>query len=430
VAKGEAARNNQLVDDELGYLGRPTAPAAAPRGGGSFISRALGTVGGAVTGGGALGPVGMVGGALLGRGNGGGSSGGGPSVGKTNAPPAPKGVFDSFVDDRQRDLGDSQRRSDSAYDSASRGFNDVLSGHDGSGANRGYYDEFARTGGWDPSRIADVDSDIAGFRDIGRYGARDQASADRLRGGGVYDEFSKTGGYSDTDRANIRDRATSQVPAFYGALKDELSRQNTSSGGYNVGLGSQMSKLARESGRAGVDAAKGAELDIMDRVNSGRQWGTEGMSSTEKQIVNNQLAGLGGASTTELGLQDSINRGRMFGIEGGTSLDNAGVQNRLAAASGLTSLRSSTPGEVNMNQNNILQALGLRGSQIQNLIGQRIGNNPNTSWTQYLPQILGAAGTVAGGAIGGPAGASAGGAVGGSIGPKPQPKPQFTGQYI
>jgi hypothetical protein len=317
-------------------------------------------------------------------------------------------VFDQHLEDVLRPgLSAAQQRSDTAYNTSFDAYNDIINNPRAGG----FYDEFARTGGWDPARIASMDENIAGFKNIGRWGAGSPEDAFRLRGGGVYDEFSKTGGLSEGDRANIRDRSTSQIPAFYDSLKNTLMTQNNAQGGINPGFTSQMSKLARERGQESVNAAKDAELGIMQQVNEGRKWGTEGMTRSEQAIVQNMLAGLGGASDTEMGMMNSINQGRMFGTEGLAGLD----RDKLAAASGIAGLRGQTPGEVNMYLDNILGTLGMRGQQVQGLLGQRMAYNPNRSFMDYAAPFLGAGGAILGGLVGGPPGAAIGGQVGGSL---------------
>lgn len=291
-----------------------------------------------------------------------------------------KGMIDTFRGDYEKAKG----RSDALFDELGGTFRSFM----------GPY------GGIDPSRISNIEGDIAGFRNIGKYGAGDAAGAARLRGGGVYDEFSKTGGYSDADKANIRSRVASMTPAFFAGLKRNLEQANKVQGGFNPGYTSQMSKLSRDAGRGAQEAVRDAEIGLQEQINEGRKWGTEGMSASERAIVANMLAGLEGASSAEMSLADMIRSGQMFG------------------ASGLEGLRTS-PGADLAYSNQMLDALGLENNQIMQVLGLMADRNPNLSnWDKYGSQILGGIGSVAGMAAGGPAGASAGMEVGNKLGPK------------
>jgi hypothetical protein len=179
-------------------------------------------------------------------------------------------------------------------------------------------------GGWDPARLASMNEDIAGFKEFARTGGIGADEQDRMRGRGIYEEFSKTGGLSDADRANIRSRATSVIPAMYQQMGDESNRMSSVQGGYGPGRAALQSRLARDQASGLSDATRDAELGIMEQVNEGRQWGTEGMTNSERDLqellTRNKLTGLTGASSTTQGLQDSISRGRQYGISGVGSL--------------------------------------------------------------------------------------------------------------
>lgn len=260
-------------------------------------------------------------------------------------------------------IGDFQNK----YD-VSKGRSDALFDE-----NSGIFRSFlGSSGGLDPSRIANIDQDIAGFRNIGKYGAADAAGANRIRGGGVYDEFSKTGGYSEGDKANIRSRVASMTPAFFAGLKRNLEQTNKVQGGFNPGYTSQMSKLSRDAGQGAQEAVRDAEIQLQEKVNEGRKWGTEGMTASERAIVANMLAGLEGASSTEMSLADMIRSGQMFG------------------AQGLEGLRTSPGADLGYG-NQLLQAIGLEGDQINQILGLMSGRNPNVNnWDKYGDQIMSA----------------------------------------
>lgn len=283
-------------------------------------------------------------------------------VAKLGAPKPETSPLKGMIGDFTSAYNDAKGRSSALHSQLSGVFNNFLGQH----------------GGLDPNRVAALEGDIAGFRNIGRYGAADQASADRIRGGGVYDEFSKTGGYSDADKANIRGRIASITPSFFAGLKRNLDTQNRVQGGFNPGYTSQNAKMARDAGRESVNAVREGEIGLQEAINSGRKWGTEGMTASEAAIVKNMLAGLEGASSNESALMQAIRQGQMFG------------------AQGLEGLRTSPGAEVAYG-NQLLQALGMEGDQINQLLGLMSGRNPNLSnFDKYGDKIMSGAAAILG----------------------------------
>jgi hypothetical protein len=130
------------------------------------------------------------------------------------------------------------------------------------GESENNYRGFSKTGGWDPNRIASLESDIAGLKKIGETGGVDDEGVARIRGGGVFDEFAKTGGISDADKNNIRSRATSVIPAAYARMQAENDRARVAQGGYGPGAAALQSRLMRQQQSGISDAARDAELGI------------------------------------------------------------------------------------------------------------------------------------------------------------------------
>jgi len=294
----------------------------------------------------------------------------------------------------------------------------------------GGYREFSKTGGWDPRRVASMDENIQGFKNIARTGGVDEAGQARIRGGGVYDEFSRTGGYSDTDRQNIRSRATSVIPAMYGRMKDEASRASTLQGGYGPGRMAMQSRLARQNASGLSDATRDAEIGIQEGVNRGRQWGAQGMTSSEQGLQDlmsqNRLSSLQGASQAEMGLVGSINSGRQFGIGGIASLaenqrqaeiQREGIRASSGSASagrdqqqrqweaefglrqkgmgleGLSSLYSASPTEYMQNKDFDLANRGMSGNNVGQL-GSSIKSGNASNWKKAgtIAKIAGSTG--------------------------------------
>lgn len=315
----------------------------------------------------------------------------------------------------------------------------------GGGVDTKKFDEFqgqltdlSRTGGWSPEQIASMQGNIAAYknlRDTGGVSAEGQA---RMRGNGIFDEFSKTGGYSDLDRANIRSRATSTIPAYYQQMRDEASRSAAVQGGYGPGQAALSGRLGRQQAKLGADAARDAELGIMENVNAGRQWGGSNMASSEAALQNllssNVLAGTKGAVDTEAGMigdianrrmgasnygagnetgmQNIIQQGKMWGTQGLESMANAAMaraaagsaqssadakwaadfnrDSRMMGLEGMQSLYGMAPGEVEMYLDKNLQGRDLNYGQQQTGIDQRMKNNPQRDWVSTIGGLVGA----------------------------------------
>jgi len=247
--------------------------------------------------------------------------------------------------------------------------------------------------------------------DLRNWGRNSISSADqnRMRGGGVYDEFAKTGGVSDQEASDLQSRGLSSVGSIFSGLRRQLEQGNSQ--GYNPGYSAQKAAMARDQGRAITDAAVGTRLGIDDRRNAGRQWGAQGMTSSEgalqSQLASNRLGAYGQAQSGDLGL-------------GNLDLGYAGLnQNRQSnALSGLASLYGARPGETSMYLENELAGLGQRGSLGQNNQAQRNAYNPNVSGWDRFVQLAGAAAPIAeAGAGGGKRSRSRGGdgGVGGAL---------------
>ncbi len=281
---------------------------------------------------------------------------------KLNRPAKPDSPLKSMIGNLTGGYNAARDRSNALFDENSNTFRSFM------GSN----------GGLDPNRIAALEGDIANFRNIGRHGAGDAAGAARLRGGGVYDEFSRTGGYSDKDIENIRERSNSQIPTFFAGLKRNLENQNKVQGGFNPGYTSQNAKMSRDAGRMSVDAARDTEVGIKEKVNEGRRWGTEGMSASEQAIVRNMLAGLEGASGNESALMQAIRQGQMFG------------------AQGMEGLRTNAGADLAYG-NQLLEALGLEGNQINQVLGMMGERNPNlTNFDKHGDKIMRGAAAILG----------------------------------
>lgn len=167
---------------------------------------------------------------------------------------------------------------------------------------------------------AAIGGDVSKLREFGNTGGLDAEATNRMRGLGVYDEFAKTGGYSDTDVANIKAQALSPISSIYGGLRNEMSRRRAVTGGYSPGFDASTRALSRDASRQITDTSLNANVGIRDRINAGRLQGTAGLVGAEQNLqglkTGNQLAGLNSASQIEMGLQDRINQYKLAGLSG------------------------------------------------------------------------------------------------------------------
>jgi hypothetical protein len=334
--------------------------------------------------------------------------------------------FDTGMSGR---AGTSAGRNDQSYGDIYSGYKGLADGTWGGGGGSGYamtnfdsgkygdvqnqYREFmGKNGGMDADRIGRMDQDLAGFRGIGKLGASDAASAARLRGGGVYDEFAKTGGVSDAESYGIRDRAAAGGRSMYSAARDELSTQARAQGGGGANTAAAMARMARQGAQAQNQSALNAETNIEGMKREGRQWGAQGMTSSEQGIVNNQMAGMGAAFSGEKGLANDIRSGRQWGTEGlhgiadaesadrraaasaGASAANHADAMRMAGLGGLMDLRDQETGQERYFDSARLGNQGQRQSGNSQLIQDRVANNPRKTFGDYLSQGLGAAGGI------------------------------------
>jgi hypothetical protein len=252
------------------------------------------------------------------------SSGGGG--GTASGPPAPPpdpfadswGGFSRFAGDGGVDIGKLEEslggfrdfsRTGGITDARRKSLDDTLSGYKSLSDNpiaaerlsninnslaslRGFTD----TGGYDPLAKARIEGDIAKMRGFGDTGAVDTNQLAALRGNinnlsnfradfsnvapdiARYREFADTGGYSSGDIQNIRQRATSVIPALYSQERDELARRQNVAGGGMVGVSAAQRQLARDQAQRFSGAALNAETDIADRVRTNRLTGIEGLA--------------------------------------------------------------------------------------------------------------------------------------------------------
>ena len=183
-----------------------------------------------------------------------------------------------------------------------------------------------------------------------------QKDIDKLRGlDENYANWERTGGYTESDKQNIRDRATSTIPSFYAGVKDEIARRNALSGGYAPGYSSSVRALSRDSARGTADAARSAELGISDRVRAGQQYG---------------LTGRAGTASSAGDLSGRLAETRRLGLEGGTrlgqELDLGIAGNRLRGLEGATSAGAQLEADIAGNRLRAAESGGRLGLDVSN----------------------------------------------------------------
>jgi len=309
-------------------------------------------------------------------------------------------------------------------------------------AGHGTMKEISETGGFDADTKARILRDIQKYRTLGETGGVDAAAQARMRGGGIFDEFARTGGVSEAEARNLRARGNAPISAMYGGMSDEMNRARRIRGGSSAMANAAALKMGRDRSKAAGEAALGTELGISDRVRQGRQWGGEGMASSEGNLQgllsSNRLAGMGGAlggemgladttaknrlsgagmwNQSESGIQEMLQRGKLSGAQGLESVAGAEAANAASNASagssnaryndmlrmegmeGLFKLRGQTPGEVNMQTGYQLEGIGGQAGAANQTIGQRYGapGNNKSAW-DTATNLLGAGAGIAGG---------------------------------
>jgi hypothetical protein len=217
------------------------------------------------------------------------------------------------------------------------------------------------TGGYSPETLSRLQGQVAG---IGGLRNLDPAMMARFNEGlGGYSEFANTGGWSDPQKANYMRQATSNIPSFYGQMRNQAQQANRVQGGYAPGMNASMRNLGREQASAAQGASREAQLGLQNQVNQGRQFGISGLTSGGLQGAQAMNDAAFRAQQEELnqgrGLQQDIVGNRLQGLSGQTqsaqALANAITDARLGASSGLnqimnTDLQASMGGAAGLNQ--------------------------------------------------------------------------------
>lgn len=312
---------------------------------------------------------------------------------------------------------------------------------------QGTFREMMGSGGFNPDQLSSIGRDLGVLQGFGMTGGLDPYSMDRMRGGGVYEEFANTGGYTDADKSLIRDRATAPISSMFDSDRREINRLGRVSGG-SAGKVAALAKSGRERGQAIGDVSRTAEMNLADRVRSGRLEGASGLASSEGNLQQLKTGNMMNALNSSLGFQSQFgqqlagNRMQGAGALGDSEFRNQGMlqdegrwgtenlfnylkwqdaERGGAAAAGAANQRGMLSNEwdimdfMNQNRNQAMTGMGNMYNQTgdnvfnySDLLGQernqtqgggnaavdqRIASNPH--WSQVFGQI---AGPIAGGA--------------------------------
>lgn len=275
-----------------------------------------------------------------------------------------------FYNDVNTRLKQSQSRADQAWNTAYGGYSDFLKNYSPGGA--GYNSIY------DKDRVGKIDAGTARIRgDANDY--RGFAHGDSPAGA-VYGGLMKDGGYDDKATADFRSRATSTIPSFYDALKQNMDRTNRIQGDINPGYTSQSAAMARDAGQQAQKAATVAETELHDRIQAGKLEGARGYSS-------NYATGMAGA----VGAENTANQ---TDLELARYLQANGLQMgqlQLSGLAGLRGLRTDVPGEEKMNLDAILQGRQIGDNALNNTITQQ--GNQDARGFNKIKTILGALGS-------------------------------------
>ena len=202
------------------------------------------------------------------------------------------------------------------------------------------YQNFAETGGLDPTQQERLRKGYQGFSETGGFDPNTASSLKSFYGGML-----NTGGYSAQDISNIRGRSNAAIPSVYARLKENLANRMRLSGGYSPSYNATLAKLGRQSAQDIATTARDTEVDIADRLRQGKLTGAAGEFGLENAIRSGKLLGLQGGQ----GLEESIRQGKVYGQQGLAGLGSSDLAQmnqydleRMQAENAITGARQGT----------------------------------------------------------------------------------------
>lgn len=242
-------------------------------------------------------------------------------------------------------------------------------------ASFGGLQDALKTGGFDPTTLEGLRSELGGFSQTGGY---DPGQLSQIMSG--YSDLATTGGFTPEQSQAFMRQATEGTQATYGALEDQARRAQTATGG--LGTGGALSQMARQLSQVQGRNTLDAEVALNERQTA------------------NKLAGLGG----EAGVSSDVAAGRRAGAGMQLGLEGAVAGGKLSANQMLNSLYNTQTGQVTDLGNQILKTLGLNFATQEGAINAltQLSKNPGFFQTM-IGDIIGLSGAAAGvmGAMGG-----------------------------
>lgn len=243
------------------------------------------------------------------------------------------------------------------------------------------------TGGVDPQQLANIRGELGGWAPTGGY---DPAQLAQTLGG--YSDLATTGGYTPEQQAAFVNQATGGVTNTASNLASAAARNAAATGG---NAGASIANIQRMAGQQQSDATQAALLGLNQQMTANKLQGLGGLASTEQQLaaarqgISGQQTGL---ETGVAGLRQGVS-GLQQGLEGGVA---QGVQ---AANRGIAGLYDTASGQVTELGRQVLQGLGLQyGTEAEGAkILQQLSQNPG--WFQTAIGDIGTLGKAAGGVM-------------------------------
>lgn len=205
-----------------------------------------------------------------------------------------------------------------------------------------------------------------------------------------YENLANTGGYNEEDKRNLRLRGTSNIPQFYGRLKDEMSRRAGMSGLSGSGFSTALNdKLARQQARAAQESALETELGLSGAIREGKMAGLGGLErigqlgygglrdiAGERQRIDEQNASAAASAA-------NANASRAREDEEYTN------RMRMAGLGGMQDLYGSSPAETRRYEEMLMNERGMTSEEQMRNIDARMRYNPNRSGWDRFKDILG-----------------------------------------
>ena len=225
---------------------------------------------------------------------------------------------------------------------------------------------FGKTGGMDPEQVAALRGIRGKLEGLGGQGMTPEEIA-QFRGTG-FKEFADTGGYTPGQINMMRARSNAAIPAMYNQEMQNLEARRNVQGGYAPGADALRGRLLRQKGQDIATAARDTELGVADAVRQGRQYGITGMANQEVELQKaleaqrkNQATALSAAGEGGLSLENALAANKLAGLTGAQTaeqgLEQQLVANRLAGLGGVKDTNLDLQNSINQSRVSGLQGI-------------------------------------------------------------------------